>query len=411
MLTPDALAPVQEQDRVRTLDILRGFAVLGILLVNIQSFAMPETAYFNPSSYGDLTGANRAVWAVTHILFDQKFISIFSMLFGAGIVLFADRALADGRRAARVHYRRMFWLLLIGLAHAYFIWYGDILVTYALCGMILYPLRKRHPRTLIILGVLWTAIGSLIMLGGGAAMSAWPPNVLEQFTRDSWLPTAGMIAREVSTYRGGWLGQLPRRAEAAFELETFLFLIFFFWRVGGLVLLGMGLHKLGVFSGTASRRVYATLLGVGLFVGVPLVAYGAVRNFDAGWDVRYSFFVGSQFNHWASTLVALGWISAMVLLVRSGALSGFVSRLEAIGRMALTHYIGQSLICTLIFYGHGLAMFGRVERVGQAAIVVGLWTVQLLVAPLLVKRLRFGPLEWAWRSLTYGRRQPLTKSA
>jgi uncharacterized protein len=380
--------------------------VLGILLVNIQAFSMPGAAYLNPSAYGDLTGANLAVWIVTHVFFDQKFISIFSMLFGAGIVLLADRTLAAGGRPAAVHYRRMFWLLLIGLAHAYFIWYGDILVTYALCGMILYPLRKRSPRTLIILAVLWTAIGSMLMLASGASMSGWPPAMAEQFTRDNWLPTADMLAREVAVYRSGWLTQLPMRAGAAFGFQTFIFMILMFWRVGGLVMLGMALHTLGVFSGAASRRTYVALIAVALIVGVPVVAFGAWRNFEAAWNVRYSFFFGMQFNHWAGALVALGWIAAMVLVAQSGVLRGLVSRLEAVGRMALTHYIAQSLICTLIFYGHGLSLFGQVDRVWQAAIVLAIWVVQLLIAPVLVRRLRFGPLEWLWRSLTYGRRQP-----
>ena len=402
-------APVDDSSRLRALDALRGFAVLGILLVNVQSFAMPGAAYMNPTAYGDLTGANLGVWALTHTLFDQKFISIFSMLFGAGILLFADRAEAAGRKPWRLHYRRMGWLLMIGLAHAHLIWYGDILVSYALCGMILYPLRKRGARTLLVLGVVWIAIGSAVMLAMGASMAFWSPDAVESFTRGSWQPTAEMIAREVATYRSGWLDQMPLRSRAALSLETMLFLIVFFWRVGGLVLIGMGLHKLGVFAGTARRGVYVAMVIAALLIGIPTVAYGAWRNFATGWDVRYSFFFGSQFNNWASLIVALGWVGALHLLVRSGMLMTLVRRLEAVGRTALTQYILQSVIATLVFYGHGLGLFGQVDRVWQVVIVAAIWSLQLLVAPALVRRLHFGPLEWGWRSLTYGRRQPFVR--
>ena len=127
--------PVAPGERIRSLDVLRGFAVLGILIMNVQSFSMPGAAYLNPTAWGDLTGINLAVWLAGHVLADQKFLTLFSILFGAGVCLFAERAEARSGRSAAVHYRRMFWLLVFGLAHAYFLWVGDILVPYALCGL------------------------------------------------------------------------------------------------------------------------------------------------------------------------------------------------------------------------------------------------------------------------------------
>lgn len=396
--------PVPDRDRIRSLDVLRGFALLGILVVNIQGFSMPAAAYLNPTVYGNLTGADLLAWWLTHVLFDQKFISIFSMLFGAGMVLFAERANAKHVSAKVIHYRRMAVLLVFGLVHAHLIWFGDILVSYALCGMILFPLRKRSARTLLVLGVVWIAIGSLLYLISGLSMASWPAKELEQFTRENWLPTPAMLTRELAAYRGGWLEQLPVRSQSAFVLETLVFALFFFWKAGGMMLLGMGLQKLGVLEGRAPRHVYGILISTGLFVGLPLVAYGAYANFRNGWDIRYSFFFGSQFNLWGSVLVALAYVSAVILLVKSGRLKDFVSRLEALGRTAFSNYILQSLICTTVFYGHGFGKFGNVERSEQMLLVLGIWVLQLTIAPMWLQHFRYGPLEWLWRALTYGKR-------
>lgn len=140
-------APVTAGERIVSLDVLRGFAILGILIMNIQSFSMISAAYLNPTAYGDLTGLNRVVWTLSHLFADLKFISIFSMLFGAGIVLFARRLEAKGLRAGPVHYRRAIWLLLIGLAHGFLLWYGDILAIYGLVGLIVYLMWRRSPPT------------------------------------------------------------------------------------------------------------------------------------------------------------------------------------------------------------------------------------------------------------------------
>ena len=148
------LNPTPANQRILSLDLLRGVAVLGILAVNIQVFAMIDAAYLNPASFGDMAGLNGWVWYITYLVADTKFITIFSILFGAGIALMADRALARGRSAAALHYRRMFWLLLFGLVHAYLLWYGDILVTYAICGICIYPLHRLRNRWLIPLALL-----------------------------------------------------------------------------------------------------------------------------------------------------------------------------------------------------------------------------------------------------------------
>jgi uncharacterized protein len=173
-----------------------------------------------------------------------------------------------------------------------------------------------------------------------------------------------------------------------------------------MMLIGMGVYKLGLLSGSASARTYSTMLAVGLLIGLPIVAFGAWSMEASGWAHDYAMFIGSQYNYWGSVLVCLAWSAGVMLLWRAAGRAWITRSLAAVGRMALTMYLMQTLVCTTIFYGHGLGLFGQVERVGQAGIVVAIWALQLALAPWWLARFRFGPAEWLWRSFTYGRRQP-----
>jgi uncharacterized protein len=403
-------APVPQAERILSLDAIRGVAVLGILVMNIQSFALPSSAYLNPTALGPLAGAGWWVWLLSHLFADRKFISIFSMLFGAGVLLFTERAEARGAAPGPLHYRRMAWLLVFGLAHAYLLWYGDILVTYALCGMLAFLFRKRPARALFITGLVALAFGSAIYLFFGWSMRFWPPasvaNLLE-----TWRPAPDRLAWETELYRGGWLGQMAHRAPLAFFLQVPFLLMYELWRAGGLMLVGMALYKWGVLAGERPPGFYRRLLAGGLVAGLGLAAYGVYRNVAAGWDVRYSFFLGPQWNYWAGVLIALAYIAAVVLACRAWPASGLVRRLAAVGRMAFTNYLVHTLICTTLFYGHGLGLYGRVDRLGQIAIVMAIWLLQLWYSPVWLARFRFGPFEWLWRSLTYGQRLPIRLAA
>ncbi|MDA2912845.1 DUF418 domain-containing protein [Acidobacteriia bacterium AH_259_A11_L15] len=400
--------PTAPRERIGSLDVLRGFALLGILVMNIQAFAMPQSAYINPTAYGELTGANRWVWILSHVLTDQKMMTIFSMLFGAGILLFTSRLEARGQPVRGRHNRRMFWLILFGLLHGYLLWYGDILFLYGICGLIVYGFRELRPRWLLILGVLVIAIHTPIYLFFGSTMPHWPEKERTGFRENTWQPPPEKIEWEVTTYRGGWLQQMDHRVRATFAFETFGLLIWGFWRAAGLMLVGMGLYKLGVFSARGSPRFYAGLIAAALLVGVPVVVYGINWNFSHGWP-PVSLFYGSQFNYWGSLLVSLGWVGAVMLICQRRALGWLTRRLAAVGQMAFSNYFLHTLICTTIFYGHGLGLFGSVERWGQIVIVFAVWGLQLLVSPIWLRRFRFGPLEWLWRSLTYGQRQPMRR--
>ncbi len=398
--------PVTREERIASLDVLRGFAVLGILAMNIQSFSMIRAAYFFPTAYGDLSGANHWVWYLSSLLANQKFMTIFSMLFGAGIVLMYERAAATGRGFAALHYRRMGYLLLFGLVHAYLLWEGDILVAYALCGMIVFLFRRARPGRLLFFGLLTLGIGSGLSILGGWSAQFWPPEELEAFRLD-FLPTPDMIAEELAGFRGGWGSEFALRVPLSAELHLMVFPWYMLWRAAGCMLLGMALFKWGLFAGRARRSTYAWLIGLAIAIGLPATALGTRLATAAGWEPVYSFFHAAQFGYWASLLIAMGWISAVLLIFRGQRLSGLSTRLAATGRMAFSNYILQTLICTTLFYGHGFGLYGRVSRVGQAGIVLAIWLLLLWISPLWLRRFRFGPLEWLWRSLSYRRRQPM----
>lgn len=403
--------PVTDKERIVSIDVLRGFALLGILPMNIQYFSMISAAYWNPTAYGDLHGANFWVWLLSHVLADEKFMTIFSMLFGAGILLMTSRVEATGKPSAALHYRRMGWLILFGVAHAYLLWSGDILFTYGMCGLLVYLCRKFRPRTLLVLGVLTIAVASASMTAYELWSKHWSPAQVQEAREQLWMPTPAMATKEIQAYRGTWTAQMSFRVPDSLQMETIFFVAFTFWRAAGLMLIGMALFKLDVFSARRRASLYWKMIAVGLLVGIPVTLYGTYRDFGAGWDFRYSFFYGMQFNYWASLLVSLGWVGTMMLASKAAALLPLTRRLAAVGRMAFTNYIMHTVICTTMFYGHGLGLFGKVPRVEQFAIVLVIWAVQLAVSPIWLRYFLFGPLEWLWRSLTYWQWEPLRRGS
>ena len=399
--------PVTPRERIISIDVLRGFAVLGILIMNIQSYSMIVAAYVNPYAYGDLTGANYGVWFLSHLLADSKFMTIFSLLFGAGVVLMASRREASGRPATGVHYRRMFWLIVFGLLHGFCLWYGDILYVYGMCGLGIYLFRKRSPRFLLSLGLSVVAVASLLAMFWQVTMPYWPPGVIDELETEWWMPPPAAVEAEVAAYRGAWSEQQAFRAPTAIFMQTNHFLTEYSWRAGGLMLIGMALFKLGVFSAERSRAFYLKMMSLGFGLGLPIVVYGVSYCDSGGWDVRSAFFAGSQFNYWGSILFAAGWIGLVMLACQDPGMNRYTRPLAAVGQMALSCYLLQTIVCTTIFYGHGLGLFGSVSRLGQALIVLAVWIALLWFCASWMKRFRFGPFEWLWRTLTYMKLQPM----
>ncbi len=404
----NTLAPSAPDNRILSIDVLRGFAVLGILIMNIQSFSMVFEAYMNPTAYGDLNGLNKLIWIISHLLANEKFMTIFSMLFGAGILLFIDKTRASNRRPGPLHYRRNFWLLIFGMAHAYLIWYGDILVAYSLCAFLIYVFRNKKPSTLLILGLVFFFIPVILYLFFGFSLQFWSEEQLE-VSRQNWKPDTEAVQEQIEIMQGSWTEQMGKRVQTTIFMQTFVFFIYMFWRVTGLMLIGMALYKWQVLSALRSTRFYTKMLFIGLILGYSIVAYGIYKNFEMNWLYEYSMFIGSQYNYIASVLVSLGYIGLVMLICKSSGFKWFKHVFSAVGKMAFTNYILMSLISTFMFYGHGLGLYGQVERTGQILMVLIIWIFIMIISPIWLRYFRFGPMEWLWRSLTYWEIQPMKK--
>lgn len=401
MLEVSALGPSAPQERIAAIDALRGFALLGILIVNIRLFANIDAVYFNPLAAGPLSRADLAVWWMGELLAESKFMTLFSMLFGVGVVLMYERRRQAGLPTARVHYRRMLGLFIIGMAHAYVIWHADILVPYAVCGCMVFLFRRWRAGWLITAGLGFLLIGTGLIVLFHLSLPFWSPADQQEF-QVTLVPSASAIADEIRVHRGSWLEQMPRRAEDAVGMQIFLMAVWIFWRVTGLMLIGMGLFKVGVLSGRADRRVYVGLLLAAVLVGLPLILLGlwlhpAIARGEVGL-----FFIGTLPNYWGSILLALGYAAGVMLLCRV-AVPRWLGPLAAVGRTALSNYLLQSLICTFLFYGHGFGLFGRVSWTGQVGIVVLIWAGQLAASSVYLRHFRMGPMEAAWRAFTYWR--------
>jgi uncharacterized protein len=396
--------------------------------MNIVGFAWPDPAYNNPLRGAGFQGTDRAVWFFNHLVFEAKMMTIFSMLFGAGLVLMNDRAASRKVSLRGVYYRRVLWLLVIGAIHAYLIWSGDILFLYAECGLILYLFRNKTPKTLIVAGVTLMMLIVPLVLGFGAAidgMKAITSRVDGQIKvgetssrfnkriRDLWVnnlqeelkPNPEQKQKnwdkEMTAYRGGYLGIVKHRAFDLLMAQTVGFVLGGFFFAGSRVLLGMGLMRLDVFSARRSRSFYVWMAALGYGIGFPLMVYDALEMIRHDFKSDYLMHGGIFYNAFGSLVVALGHVGMIMLIVQSGALTWLTRRLAAVGRMALSNYLTHSIVCTTLFYGYGFGLFGQINRTGLAAIVLCIWVMQLWISPIWLKHFRFGPAEWVWRSLTY----------
>ncbi len=400
--------PLNSSGRIASLDILRGVAVLGILIMNIQSFSMISAAYMNPAAWGDLTGMNKWVWIITHVFASEKFMSIFSILFGAGVILFTSRAQEKNNHPGRLHYIRMFWLLIFGMMHAYLIWYGDILVAYSLCGMLVFLFRNKKVKTLLIVGSVFFIIPELFTFFAGATIQYWPSEAIDQ-NMESWKPALDSINKETTIRLGGWLKQMEFRVEQSIFMQTFVFLWFLFWRIMSMMLLGMALFKSGILQAGKSKYFYLIMAVTGIVTGYFLSGWGVFQNFKAGWDMAYSRFFGSMFNYFGSLFSALGYIGIVMLIAKSNSYNRFKLLMSSVGKMAFTNYILMSFFGMFLFYGNGLGLFSQVERAQQLIFVAIIWIVLMAFSSWWLKHFRFGPLEWLWRSLTYRKLFPIKK--
>ncbi|MEN5171033.1 DUF418 domain-containing protein [Brevundimonas pondensis] len=401
----DTPRPVAVGARIQTLDVLRGVAVLGILAVNAAAFALPMAAAMAPEqSPFPLVGAAAVAHWTVEVFFHQKFVTLFSMLFGVSIFLVGGERGDEAR--GRLLRRRLFWLALFGLIHGAAFWYGDILLLYAWSGLFVMLMRSMSPRSLILFGAAAT-LGLATLQAGTMWLTANGPAALADALSDESMALAeGAVSASIAAYRSGWPAGLIENLKAWGFLQGMSLFGYVFSTVP-LMMLGLGLFKVGFFHGRLPTRVYLALMVVG---GALLALLGVLewREIMAGPGVEatsgWSEVVASY-----PIFITLAYASGLILLTSRGA--GWVRRIFApVGQMAFTNYLTQTLIMTSLFYmPWGPRLMGQVDYPGQWAIVVAVWALQLIWSPLWLSRFRMGPLEWLWRRLSYGHDLPLRR--
>ncbi|WP_419945980.1 DUF418 domain-containing protein [Candidatus Poriferisodalis sp.] len=360
-------------ERNSALDAVRGVAVLGILIMNAVAFGLPAAAYTNLDAGGSSTLADWIIGGAGEIFADQKFMGLFSMLFGAGIVLFAERAAAKGRRSVLLSLWRNGLLLVIGLVHLSF-WDGDVLFVYALCAPVVLALRHLPTKVLLWLGGTCYAAVAVISWGVQSSLRSFSSVLI-----DFW-----------------------HYGEYYDIIETW-FLADYFGRAVGAMVIGAALYRTGIIAGHRPAAFYRRLAVWGLGIGLPLSSAGlalmAATDFDIDWAVS-----GTIPNTIATMPICLGYLS-LIILWNSAGDSPLRRRVRALGRMALTNYLSQTALGLIVLS----ALLDDVElsRTRIAVFVVAVWTVQLWWSKAWLERFGFGPVEWLWRCATYRRRQPL----
>jgi uncharacterized protein len=405
--------------------------------MNIPVFAMPER--FREPWRADTASLNFWVYAVNTILFEGKMRALFSAVFGAGIVLFTAGKEKAGRPATGLFYRRMFWLTLFGLIHAHLLlWLGDILYFYGLVGMLAYLLRKAPPRWLAMGVPLVAAVGflagTLMYQGMREKRLAWRDAVTAQATgrpltpkQDSalvawraveqeFIPNQAEVAQHTAQLKGSY-GQVARYVRKHAADGEFRYLAFAIWDMLALMVLGIALYRWGFLTLQWSNAAYVRTAVVGYAVGLTAVTYAFVHG------VRIAPTLAARLAdmertpiQWTGTLydvqrvaLMMAHVSVIMLAYRAGWLRGLFARLRAVGRMAFTNYVLHTVICSLVFFGYGLDQFGQWEYYQLYYLVAAIWVLQLAVSPLWLRAFHFGPLEWLWRTLTYGARQPFLR--
>ena len=425
-----SVGPITRAERINSLDVLRGFALLGILPANVLVFGMHLAAGYDPTVAGGATGLNLVSWALLLVLVDGKMRALFSMVFGASMILLTSRAeeRSGAAAAADIYYRRTLWLLLIGVAHAFLLFWGDILYPYALCGLILFPFRKLPAKKLLVIGALiiafkagWYTVDAFrkveqrnLAAAADAAEKAGKQPTEEQAGAKKELearrklrkPSREELDKDAKKWRGNPLEVIGARAKVVefwhalplYDPQNFDILSMMF--------IGMGLFKLGVFSAARSYRFYGWMAVFGYLTGIPANSYTAWLALKSNFD-RVTFAVTYVGYDIERLLVALAHMAVLMMVCKAGALRWLTSRLAAIGQTALSNYVLQSVVCTFVFTGYGFGLYGRLERYQLYYVVAGSWVLSLVASPIWLRYYWFGPLEWCWRSLTYWKKQPM----
>ena len=392
--TPESL-------RIEALDVLRGFAVLGILLLNIIGFGLPSSAYFNPlKGIGAHPELNLAVWGSVDILFEGAMRGLFSLLFGAGMALFLSN------KSPAIFFRRNVWLLVLGMVDGWLLlWSGDILVTYAVAGFLLYFARNASPRQLLLTAAVLIVVTSLMYLGSRYFVQDFSADpAVKSVTTDlaaQLRPSVEMNERELAMRRESYASAYHWNSGLMIESYTLVLPLYLLPDALIMMLIGIALFRLGVLDASRSVGFYARLCVSGFAIGLLINGYEVQQAVQHQLDMPSTFAYMQPTYHFGRLGMALGYVGGIMLICKLLWLPSLRTTLAATGRMALTNYLTQSLICMLIFTGAGFGLVGQMERWMLYIVVAGIWTAQLLWSSWWLQRFRHGPIEWLWRGLTY----------
>lgn len=373
--------PVAESTRITSLDLIRGVSVLGILLMNAVSFKFGLVPYLNISAGGSETWLDWTVGVFGEIFIDQKFMGLFSLLFGAGVMLFIERAAARGGRAVLLNIWRNALLFLIGFLHI-FLWDGDILMVYAVSSLFLVAMRKLASKTLVVIG----AVLFLVPIASDLVLQSIA-NATDATLAGVWTEPVGDI-------------------DDTDGLLALGALFSYFMRGLGMIVMGAGLYRIGFMNGGMSPGVYRRVAVIGAGIGLPLAALGvvfvAVNDFSNGVA-----FIGNTPNNLGVIPASLGYMS-LIILWNQRPDNWLKRRLRSVGRMALTNYLTQTVMGVLVL----TVLLGdtTVNRSGILLFVLAVWVLQFWWSEIWLARFRFGPAEWLWRVATYRRWQPIRKA-
>lgn len=419
---PSQFSPIQQADRIQSLDIMRGVVLCGILLMNINGFGLAES-YVDPTVSGGSTGLNLYTWITANLFFEGTMRALFSLLFGVGMFIFLDRLVKKGAgiKAADVFFRRLTWLLVFGLIHGYLLlWVGEILYQYALMGFLVYSFRLMAPKKLVFAAILLFTFGTLWNYFDYKGAQKWVAGVEEAKTfetegkeltkelkeaKESWQKMEEKRSPEaIEEYNEkmhqGYFGVVAHLAPTNFEFDTVWPYRSDVWDVLSMMLIGIALFKWGVLTGEKTTSFYLLMVLIGYVVGLAINYY----ELRIILDDNFSFlaFRKSEITYyWGRIFIAMGHVGVIMLFCQSGILSWLKNALAAVGKMALTNYIMHSVICMIFFTGVGFGMFGKLERFELLYVVFSIWIFQLIASPIWLRYFHYGPMEWLWRNLSY----------
>jgi len=404
------LAPVAAEERIFSMDVLRGFALLGILIANMVYFSQPlEVGGFRNVFW--FSALDRIADWISVLLVEGKFYPLFSFLFGLGFSIQMDRAGSRGLDFIPVYRRRLFVLMGFGIAHGIFLWEGDVLLSYALCGFLLLLFRNRKPVTIGVWAVAIILLPALLILFGGLVFLMLSGNAdFWQLLEEAYAEDAEMRNELILAFvTGGYADTVAYRL-GEFLLTT-LFTMMFAPAFLGLFLIGLlaGRKQIIVEAARHQRLLARVLAACGVV--------GLVGNFFGAWAImagsaRADFglvLIGHSVISVFGPVLAAAYVAGILLLIQREGSLVFLSPVASVGRMALTNYLAQSAIATTIFYGYGFGLGGNVGRLGTIGMALVIFAAQVLFSVIWLNLFRFGPMEWLWRSLTYGKRQPMRR--